>query len=113
MIQTLSATRSAYFAETISGFHAANPLEILGKLAQHHGHDLDHLQKNAWLQEIEILKRELHGLEEGALFLEFVIPRMGKRADCVILIGSTVYVIEFKVGGTSVRKPASDFALFH
>ena len=108
LAQTLSASRSAYYADTISQFIVANPLEILGKLAQHHAHDLDPLQKNAWLQEIEILKRELNGLEEGALFLEFIIPRMGKRADCVLLIGSTIYVIEFKVGGSASESAAID-----
>lgn len=108
MAQTLFATQTAYYADTFSQFLAANPLEVLGKIVQYHGHKLDHLQRNAWLQEIEILKRELNGVDEGALFLEFVIPRMGKRADCVILIGSTVYVIEFKVGSSASESAAID-----
>ncbi len=32
------------------------------------------------------------------MFLEFSIPRMGRRVDAVLLIGPVVFVIEFKVG---------------
>ena len=36
----------------------------------------------------------------GSLFLEFSIPRMGRRIDAVLLLGSVVFVLEFKVGAT-------------
>ena len=35
---------------------------------------------------------------KGTIFLEFSIPRMGSRADAVLLIGPIVFVVEFKVG---------------
>jgi hypothetical protein len=45
--------------------------------------------------------RDSQGLAQGldgTLFLEFNIPRMGKRIDAVVVSGAVVFVIEFKVG---------------
>ena len=52
----------------------------------------------AWLAEIELLKRELTGVTEGWLALEFAIPRMGRRADAVIIWRGVIFVLEFKIG---------------
>src|SRR6185369_12642347 len=38
--------------------------------------------------------------------LEFNIPRMGLRADAVLLISGCVVILEFKVGETSVAQHA-------
>ena len=54
-----------------------------------------------------MLQRELRGVG-GRLFLEFVIPRMGKRADAVLVHAGTVFVIEFKVGADSYERSAVD-----
>jgi hypothetical protein len=43
-----------------------------------------------------------------ALFLEFNIPRMGRRIDAVLLIGPVVFVIEFKVGESVFERAAVD-----
>lgn len=53
-------------------------------------------QRDAWLVQIEVLQQQLVGLE-GSLFLEFHIPRMGRRVDAVILVGPVVFAVEFKV----------------
>ncbi len=49
------------------------------------------------------------------VLFEYLIPRMGKRADNVLLIGNTVLAIEFKVGATTYErnavKQAIDYAL--
>ena len=34
----------------------------------------------------------------GALYLEFTVPRMGRRIDAVVIIGPVIFVLEFKVG---------------
>jgi hypothetical protein len=44
----------------------------------------------------------------GHLFLEFSIPRMGKRADALLLRGGTLFVIEFKVGSDAFDRHAID-----
>ena len=64
-------------------------------------------QKDAWLVEIGFLQEQLTGLT-GALFLEFNIPRMGRRIDAVLLLGPVVFVIEFKIGESNFDRAASD-----
>ena len=44
------------------------------------------------------------------MFLEFNIPRMGRRIDAVLLIGPVVFVIEFKVGESTFDRAAVDQA---
>lgn len=71
--------------------------EILGELAAKHPFALDQAQRNAWIEEIEILKVILNNLK-GMVYFEFSVPRMGKRIDAVVIIDSVVFVLEFKVG---------------
>ena len=60
---------------------------------------LELTQKDAWEAQIGHLKSWLKG-RSGFLLLEFNIPRMGLRADAVLLINGCVVILEFKVGGT-------------
>ena len=64
-------------------------------------------QKDAWLAQIRLLQDRLVGLT-GALFLEFNIPRMGRRIDAVLLVDPVVFVIEFKVGASEFERAAVD-----
>ena len=52
---------------------------------------------------------------EGYILFEMAIPRMGKRADVVVVIGNVVLVIEFKVGASEFERHAieqvHDYAL--
>ncbi len=56
---------------------------------------------------LRFLQARLVGLT-GGLFLEFNIPRMGRRIDAVLLIGPVVFVIEFKVGESTFDRAAVD-----
>ena len=53
-------------------------------------------QRDAWLEQIELLRNAL-ATHSGMLYLELVIPRMGRRVDAVVLIGGIVVAIEFKI----------------
>jgi hypothetical protein len=64
-------------------------------------------QTGAWLAQIRLLHDHLRGLN-GSIFMEFSIPRMGRRIDVVLLIGPTVFVVEFKVGDTVPDRAAVD-----
>lgn len=108
-------TANAYYSDSIANFIYEGPNAILGQLAAHHPHDLDALLRNAWLAQISILQRELASLDAGWLAFEFAIPRMGKRADNVILFGGVIFVLEFKVGterfDNAARDQVVDYAL--
>ena len=46
---------------------------------------LEQTQRDAWLEEIDILKKVLSRFD-GSIYFEYSIPRMGKRIDVVLLI---------------------------
>lgn len=62
---------------------------------------MDTTQRDAWQEEIAILQEALIGVD-GALLLEFDVPRVGSRIDAVVLTESVVLVLEFKVGAKTI-----------
>jgi hypothetical protein len=83
-------------------------------LAAAHTHDLDVEQRQAWEEEIDVLREALNGLV-GTIFLEFDVPRLGSRIDAVLISGSSIFAIEFKCGERQFRlsdyNQAWDYAL--
>ncbi len=96
-------TRS-YYSNTISDFLKDDETRILGQLSLHHNHALEDLQKNAWVKQITILKDTLQTINNGQIYFEFSIPRMGKRVDNVLIINDLIFVLEFKVGDNQYQK---------
>lgn len=92
---------TAYYEAPISEFCFADADAILGEMTRRHGFALEHQQRRAWLCQIELLQSSLRCVPEAHMFFEFAIPRMGKRADAVILLNRTVVVAEFKVGANT------------
>ncbi len=111
----------AYYAASIQDFLLTSSDEIVGKITSQHAQDLVHLQANAWVSQIEILKRTLQKLQTGYVFFEMLIPRMGRRADVVYIADGIVFVLEFKVGETEYKAHdlrqaesyAMDLSCFH
>ncbi len=66
-------------------------------MARENPFDLTLAQRDAWLEQAGILRRVL-ARHTGSLYLEFSIPRMGRRIDALAIIGPVVFVLEFKVG---------------
>lgn len=99
--------KRAYYSETISGFLYAAAENILGKLAENSTFALETTQRDAWMEQIRILKEVLPPFK-GSIFFEYSIPRMGRRIDVVLLIGSTIFVLEFKVGEKEFTSNAID-----
>lgn len=91
----------AYYSSTIEDFLVDHTNKILGELTRHHSHALEDLQKNAWIDQIQILKQNLSIYPSGHIFFEFSIPRMGKRVDNIVIIDDIIFIIEFKVGSSS------------
>ncbi len=97
----------AYYSSSINDFLETSPNEILGELSRSHARTLEQTQLNAWLEEINVLKRVLLN-RSGRIYFEYAIPRMGKRIDVVVLIGSVIFVLEFKVGESHFTSSALD-----
>lgn len=73
---------------------------MLGVIAKQSEFDIARTQRGAWIEQIDILKRELRDMPDGWLAFEFSIPRMGKRVDNILIYKDCVFVIEFKAGQT-------------
>jgi len=105
----------AYYSAGKADFDSHSNAHILGELTTWHSFATEQTQTGAWLQQIAILRVALKDIPAFTLFLEFAIPRMGKRADAVVLIGDCVFVIEFKVGSETFDRHAleqvEDYAL--
>jgi hypothetical protein len=86
-----------YYSDSISAFNNTTPEEIIGKLAISNDFALEQTQRQAWLEQIRILQNVLSRYD-GSVYFEYSIPRMGQRIDVVALIGSVIFVLEFKVG---------------
>ncbi|MSR28353.1 MAG: DUF2075 domain-containing protein [Phycisphaerales bacterium] len=81
--------------------------EVVGRLTLGSRFGVERDQLRAWEAEIEILRVSLNGLS-GHIYIEFEVPRIGSRADTVLLIGGTVLVVEFKVGMSEFARGALD-----
>lgn len=103
--------KRSYYSNNIATFQNDDNSKILGALAQNHSHALEDLQKNAWIRQIEILKIALQNVEDGQIYFEFSIPRMGKRVDNVLIIKDLIFVLEFKVGESTYPKYAIEQAV--
>lgn len=104
----------AYYWAPVPCFLAESPSEILGRLAAENQFALEGDQRDAWQQEIGILRSALAGLD-GTIYLEFDVPRLGSRIDAALISGPAIFPIEFKCGATEYRRAdynqAWDYAL--
>ncbi|MFI3294197.1 MAG: hypothetical protein SNI70_11865 [Rikenellaceae bacterium] len=86
----------SYYRNNIKEFTTESFDSIWAQLTAVGRGDLLHTQKQAWLEQIDILKEQL-AYVDGDIFFEYSIPRLGKRVDVVVAQG-VVFVIEFKIG---------------
>ena len=56
-------------------------------------------------------RSKLAKLPDAYIAFEYVIPRMGKRVDVIVLFSGRVFVLEFKVGAGNYQAAALDQAL--
>lgn len=109
--QADSVVRRWLYGARFDEFVKASSTEILGELAQRAGGDLDLTQNNAWQEQIEILK-SLHLPESehssAKIYFEYTIPRLGRRADVILIVGHVLFVLEFKAGETQFNIAALD-----
>jgi Schlafen group 3, DNA/RNA helicase domain len=113
-VELLGTTREEAFSSlrywygaSIAQFLDASSEAVLGQLAANCEFALIPTQRDAWLAQIELLRSQLKELS-GSIFFEFNIPRMGRRIDVVLVIGSIVFAIEFKVGEKTFDRTAID-----
>ena len=114
-------TNAAFYAAPVEEFLAASEEEVYAPLASPHGYTLAPEQQSAWRLQLPVLRAALRGLarvpqEQGPvpfgdeaapapwIHLEFDIPRLGRRADAVLVTHSCIIPIEFKVGAKKFER---------
>ncbi|MBS7808743.1 DUF2075 domain-containing protein [Variovorax sp. PCZ-1] len=100
----------AFYSALVGKFLQQSDEEILGALARE-SLALDDTQKRAWLHQILVLREQLTPLSlsqcsNATLYFEFVVPRLGRRIDVVLLAHRTIFVLEFKVGSVEFHRGA-------
>lgn len=102
------SVRRWYYADSICEFLGRPTEYIIGCLSAA-SLSVEKPQLNAWLRQIELLREALSSsCPNGRVYFEYVIPRLGKRIDCVLLIEHVLFVIEFKVGESQFGAAAID-----
>jgi hypothetical protein len=106
--------KRAYYSDTIERFLATEPRAIQGDLSANSEGAIEQTQMGAWTHQILLLHSVLAGFQ-GKVYFEYSIPRMGRRIDVVLVMGSVIFVLEFKVGahnfGTYAADQVWDYAL--
>ena len=70
-----------FYAAPIQSFHTSSTQEILGTIVQNSSFPDEPTQKEAWLQQIYLLKKLLIDLE-GTIYFEYIYPKNGKADRC-------------------------------
>ncbi len=73
--------------------------------------DVEMTQRNAWDHQICIMKSFSlpENLVSGArIYFELTVPRLGRRADVVLIIRHIMFILEFKVGESAFNRSALD-----
>ncbi len=109
--QTKPVVRRWLYGAHFNEFSKQSADEILGELTRRAGGDLDLTQNNAWQEQIEILKA-LHLKDQdrssAKIYFEYTIPRLGRRADVILIIEHVLFVLEFKAGESQFNVSALD-----
>lgn len=92
-----SLAKRFYFGESIADFLDDDEKRIIGELAIVSRHDSNEETLESWNEEIRVMKSAVKDyVGRGSLFMEYNIPRLGRRADVIALIDNVVFVLEFK-----------------
>lgn len=110
------ATTRYYYSSAISEFIGEEETSIVGKLTGSSLYDINKKTSSSWKEEIKSLKEALKDYSgRGSIYLEYNIPRMGRRVDAIVLIDGIVFILEYKTGRQTFNQSAQnqvwDYAL--
>ena len=115
----------ALYVDHLQAFVENDPEQLLGRLAMRlaeEGFPSTTDNTFSWVQEIGELQAAFSQLiileplsESWRILLEYVLPVVGQRVDCVLLANDIIFVIEYKGGSSSsarsALRQAQDYAL--
>lgn len=96
-----------YYSDTITNFLSRSCSEIVGKLALASQYDINDETLKSWEEEIETMRESLSPFKgRGSVYFEYNIPRMGRRADVIVVIDSVIFVLEYKTSEQKFSREA-------
>ena len=105
----------SFYSNDVNKFLDQTDNEILGEISKNNPFPLEDLQRNAWLDEVLIMKESLQSFRKGYIIFEYTIPRIGNRVDVVYIVDGLVFLLEFKDGTREYSRQAinqvTDYAL--
>ena len=109
----MSKSSRCLYESEIGDFIKKEKETIFGTLCDKFHGDALTTTREAWINEIEILQRELSiwSNSDGRIVFEYDIPRLGKRIDVVLLLCGIVFCLEFKVGESTILEADVDQVL--
>lgn len=109
----MNASPRCLYDNDFVSFVQENSMSILGTLTDNYHGDTRTTTREAWKEEIAILKDTITKFIDldGRIILEYDIPRLGKRIDAVFLYKGIVFCIEFKVGENRILEMDIDQVL--
>src|SRR5690348_4425919 len=104
----MAPMRRAYIS--ISSGEVANHTDedLFGRLAAALPFAVEPSQRAVWQYQIRHLRQLASELPGAHFLLEFLIPRMGRRADLIVLNGGLIFVVEYKFGASRFDRSAID-----
>lgn len=118
------AIRRWMYGKGLMHFLRQDASSILGELLRYSAGNIEVTQRNAWEEQVRVMKS--FSLPDdlaffSRIYFEMTVPRLGRRADVVLIIGHVMFILEFKVGESSFTRSALDqvwdyaldFKLFH
>jgi hypothetical protein len=100
--------KRAYLAVRAQDLYKFSDTELFGRLASHLPFALEPAQRTAWEYQINHLRTIVRKLPNAHAYMEFLIPRMGRRADLILLTDGFVFVIEYKLGARQFDRSSVD-----
>jgi hypothetical protein len=92
------AARRYYYSDSITDFLSRSNNEILGEMTRLSQFDVDERTRDSWIEEFDSLREILTEYKDrGSLYFEYNIPRMGSRADVILLIDGVVIVLNIRI----------------
>ena len=101
------------YNSSFENFINADENSIFGVLCDNYHGDALTTAREAWKEEISIIKGVLSNYADknGQVVFEYDIPRLGKRIDVVLLLEGIVFCVEFKVGESKILEADIDQVL--
>jgi hypothetical protein len=87
----------AYLAIEAENVPAFSDSHLFGQLAQKLPFAIEPTQSAAWKYQIGHLRTLAAELPGAHFFMEFLIPRMGRRVDLIVIFDGVIFVVEYKV----------------